>query len=498
MQTESTVPVPVTRHVRRPPPRRNMLRKRGESPSFPDETWKNILAFICAQPLEKHKAPPATLVKLSMVSRQLRRLIEDDDEMWFDLLSRHENRFFEWQRHKRHYALTYMLHAVPGLHFSPRPDFESDTRDNTLNYFSFYPGQRVPPRIPPGDYPYWPEMCIKDRPLTAEQHALVVAHGRKSLRLNYVHRCGGCGARGKHTPFWGLNMRVCASCRTDSFVSSAELSEDCGIDFWRALPDIAGRVYYYTVQGRNRGQIDHCSASPHARLSLERAVAAKLHPGLVFFWRPHLEAVFGDLGARKVAWREERRMRARATLLAASRALFVRLAIAQRGKSVSPITSHLFFMSKPGQRSQADLVAIHGQNELGWYPGRLLLAGTMRERARAALQREFLEHAGRLTLPSIKGRSAREAVLRVLRAHEANRALDVGWYPQLSRCPPTGARHTVLRSHHGKAADPAAPRLELLPPPPLPPVPEEPEQPEQPEQFGSYLDSTDDSSDDDA
>ena len=447
-------PVAVTRHVRRPPPQRNLLRKRGESPSLPDEAWKNILAYICAQPLEKHKAPPATLVKLSMVSRQLRRLIDADSEMWFDLLSRHENKFFERERHKHNYATTYMLHAVPGLHLSPYPDWH--TVGANLSYFSFYPGQRFPPRIPPANYPYWPEMCIKDQVLTAEQMGDLVAHGRKSMRITYVHRCGACGARGKHTPFWGLNMRVCASCRTDRFVSSAELFADYGIDFWVHLPDIAGRVFYYIVQGRNRGQLDNCSADTHARLSMERALAIKMHPGLVFFWRPHLEAVFGGLHARKIALRDPGRLQAKGRLVSAARALFVRLSIAQRGKPLSAITSHLFFMSKPGQKAQADLVALHAPSQLGWYPSRLLLAGDRRERARATLQREFLEHAGRLTLPSIKGRTTREAVLRVLRAHEANRPLDVGWYPQISSSPPTGDRHGMLWLHHGRAVYPGA------------------------------------------
>ena len=452
MQTESTASVPVTDHYRRPPPRRNMLRKRGESPSLPDETWKNILAYICAQPLIKNKAPPATLVKLSMVSRQLRRLIDADSEMWFDLLSRHENKFFERERHKHNYATTYMLHAVPGLHLSPYPDWS--TSASSLNYFNFYPGHRFPPRIPPADYPYWPEMCIKDQALTAEQMGDLVAHGRKSMRITYVHRCGACGARGKHTPFWGLNMRVCASCRTDRFVSSAELFADYGIDFWVHLPDIAGRVFYYIVQGRNRGQLDNCSADTHARLSMERALAIKMHPGLVFFWRPHLEAVFGGLHARKIALRDPGRLQAKGRLVSAARALFVRLSIAQRGKPLSAITSHLFFMSKPGQKAQVDLVGLHAPPQLGWYPSRLLLAGDRRERARATLQREFLEHAGRLTLPSIKGRTTREAVLRVLRALEANRCLDVGWYPQISESPPTGDRHGILWLHHGRATYP--------------------------------------------
>ena len=447
-------PVAVTRHVRRPPPQRNLLRKRGESPSLPDEAWKNILAYICAQPLEKHKAPPASLVKLSMVSRQLRRLVDADSEMWFDLLSRHENKFFERERHKHNYATTYMLHAVPGLHLSPYPDWQ--TIGANLNYFNFYPGRRFPPRIPPADYPHWPEMCIKDQALTAEQMGDLVAHGRKSMRITYVHRCGACGARGKHLPFWGLNMRVCASCRTDRFVSSAELFADYGIDFWVHLPDIAGRVFYYIVQGRNRGQLDNCSADTHARLSMERAIAVKMHPGLVFFWRPHLEAVFGGLHARKIALQEAGRLQAGGRLVSAARALFVRLSIAQRGRTLSAITSHLFFMSKPGQKAQADLVALHAPSQLGWYPSRLLLAGDRRERARATLQREFLEHAGRLTLPSIKGRTTREAVLRVLRAHEANRPLDVGWYPQVASSPPTGDRHGMLWLHHGRVVHPGA------------------------------------------
>ena len=111
-------------------------------------------------------------------------------------------------------------------------------------------------------------------------------------------------------------------------------------------------------------------------------------------------------------------------------------------------------MSKPGQKAQADLVGLHAPSQLGWYPSRLLLTGEKRERARATLQREFLEHAGRLTLPSIKGRITREAVLRVLRAHEANRPLDVGWYPQVAASPPTGDRHGILLLHNGRATYP--------------------------------------------
>ena len=447
-------PVYVMPHNRRPPPRRNMLRKRGESPSLPDEAWRIVFAFIEAGALVKNKAPPATLVKLSMVSRQLRRMVYGDGDLWYRLLVRHENGFFDRARRKHHYTMTFMHHAVPGLHFSPRPDYEVPT--SSLNYFGFYPGQRVPPREPPDNYPAWPQMCIKDQVLTPEQRAEVVEHAKRSLRINYVHRCGGCGARGKHTAFWGLGMRVCASCRMDRFISGAALFAECGVDFWKAFQAIAGSVYFYTIDGRNRAQLASCSASPHDRLSQERAVAAKMHPQHIFFWRAHLEEALGGLQARRDAHWEPSRQRAKAALVAAGRALFVRLTIAQRGKPVSAMTSHLFFMSDPSQKKEADLVALHAPSQLGWYPSHLTLQGAKRERARAALQRAFLEHAGRLTLPSLKGQSTRQAALRAIRRHEAERAVDLGWYPQVSVSPPGTGRWGDLATHRGREVTPGA------------------------------------------
>jgi hypothetical protein len=438
------VPVPVASHRRRRPARKDPLRKRGETPGLPDEAWRLILAHIAGGPFTRHRAPPFVLTIASMVNRQLRRLVAASDTLWYDLVCRHQNAYFDRTKEFMRFAVTSVIPEAPGLHFSPLPDWEAPDHQPHFNYDLPGPGgvdlewrlTQEQKRAKRRALPAWPNLCLRGAELDDAQWAAALAHGKRLLRMEYVRRCGACGARGKHTPFWGLGFRVCKDCRADRFVSNAALYADYGLDMWLEMDHLAGSVYFYTMstQGGHR-RLAAASFSAHDRRAAAIIAGEMIHPQqLAFFWRPHLEAVFKDLEARARAVRDAQRLAAAARIAAAGRALFTRVAIGQRGHPVSPVTSHLFYMSGPEQRGDADVVALYQPTEFGWYPGQLALGGEKKERARRALQTAFLQHADRLTLP----RAIHPArVLGILRRHEAERAtaneVALGWYPQVGR-----------------------------------------------------------------
>jgi hypothetical protein len=237
-------------------------------------------------------------------------------------------------------------------------------------------------------------------------------------------------------------MRVCDACRADRFVSNAALYAECGVDFWRELPRLAAAgVFFHTADVHLDTVLNRCSLSAHDRMAAAAAVARRETPTLVFFWRPHLEAVLGPLADLATLARCPDRAAAGGRLRGFARALFTRLAIAQGGKPIRVTTSHLFYMSEPGQRRERDLVGLHGSTSFVHYPSEIGKGNATRERARIAVQAAFLAHAGRSTLPRVRGRGRRRATVAQLRLLEVRRATAAPWYPQFSVAPAFELRH---------------------------------------------------------
>ncbi len=164
---------------------------------------------------------------------------------------------------------------------------------------------------------------------------------------------------------------------------------------------LACRVFYFFVD-KSEGQLQtHFS---------NRAVdfARRTSPH-VFFWRPHLEAVF-DLPAAEARQRVAR-TKAAPRLTACVRALYARLTIAHQGKPVKPISSHVFYTAHSGEWASG----LHTAH-LPLYP--VAATSDAVANARAMLQRLFLAYDGRLVVPRTRNPAR---TLDALRQHEATR-----------------------------------------------------------------------------
>lgn len=115
------------------------------------------------------------------------------------------------------------------------------------------------------------------------------AYARKAFALMFGQRCGMCGCRWHHEPYWPLGMRVCKLCMAGNLMSSWELLDRYGThyaDISRLIGN--GRVFYFFQEfGAKQDRLPPHSSTP-ADISNRR--------NMWVFWRPHLAKVI-DLPA---------------------------------------------------------------------------------------------------------------------------------------------------------------------------------------------------------
>jgi hypothetical protein len=130
---------------------------------------------------------------------------------------------------------------------------------------------------------------------------------RKAFALKCVDRCGMCGCRHRHDPYWSLGMRVCQLCMAENTISSWELVNTYGVHYYDIMRDITGKVFYFsTPLNTKQHNVSFLSAQGHWHLGNTKAT-------LVMFWRPHLSKLL-DLPA---LYQEQKRRRAGVELLCA-------------------------------------------------------------------------------------------------------------------------------------------------------------------------------------
>ena len=210
----------------------------GVSKDFP---WETVLSF-----LRDHKR---SMILLQMVDRNLRGLIANDHGYWLKIFRWHlSNKAFCVQEVKDPlYPCLRLwksgLHGVP-VHMGV---LRGDSDDAALG-FGF------------------------DEAFTS--------YVRRAFAITYGTRCGMCGNRYRHEPYWSLRMRVCRLCVEANTVSSEELYHKYGVDYSDLLVQVVGKVFVF--QAANTGKDDrvglHCMGIADLR---NRAFT-------YLFWVPHL------------------------------------------------------------------------------------------------------------------------------------------------------------------------------------------------------------------
>lgn len=264
---------------------------------------------------------------------------------------------------------------------------------------------------------------------SAPRRQRLAAHARKLVAVAKGSRCSLCGCRYHHHPIWNLGIRACDLCLKENTISGTALYADFGIDFTRHAAVLAFHVFYFVVEhGRQQDGRVQAHFSNRAVDFAHRTIPH------VFFWRPHLEAVF-DL-AEAEARQRVARTKAAPRLTAAVRALYARLTIAHQGHPVKPISSHVFFTSQSSEWAQ-------GQHAAHLPLSPVSSTTEAIAAARALLQRLFLAYDGRLVVTRTR---CPRRTLDMLRQHEATRChRRVPWYSPSIYCIKGGDHGALFR-----------------------------------------------------
>ena len=106
---------------------------------------------------------------------------------------------------------------------------------------------------------------------------------RRLFALMHGTRCGVCGCRRRHEPYWSLRMRVCKLCMAQNTISSQTLFQKYGVDYSDIAADIAGRVFYFNMSVNVvNDRVSFSEALPHEMRN--KAVQ-------YMFWLPHLSKI---------------------------------------------------------------------------------------------------------------------------------------------------------------------------------------------------------------
>lgn len=208
----------------------------GLSKDFP---WEIVLRF-----LSRHSR---SLILLQMVDKNLNNLITTDHKLWLDTFKR------EIKSHA--YCIRSITDPVyPGLKLW-KPQLTG-----LPVYAGPLPGESDASSLAPG--------------FQAEFSSYV----RRVFALKHGMRCGMCGCRYRHDPYWSLRMRVCRLCMENNTISGVLLSKKFGVDFSELLARFPGKFFFYGCH----------SYLSDDRVSTHGMSKADLHNSTYIFWMPHL------------------------------------------------------------------------------------------------------------------------------------------------------------------------------------------------------------------
>lgn len=273
------------------PKRRNRGRQWRNRPKVSsnlskDFPWEVVLRFL--------KDHARSLILLQMVDKNLNHLITTDHALWLKVFR---------QEIKSHAYCTRSIKdpAYPGLKlWKPH-----------LTGLPVYSGPL------PGD--------VDDASLKPGFQAEFSSYVRRAFALKHGTRCGLCGCRYRHDPYWSLRMRVCRLCMENNSITGVQLRRKYGVDFSELLVRHPGRFFFYSCGG-NMGGDD--------RLSFHGMSRADMQNPVYVFWMPHLRRLldFGEMYQRQL-----RRRRAGVVLSSAVRRRWV---VAQQHLFVTRKASH--------------------------------------------------------------------------------------------------------------------------------------------------------------
>jgi hypothetical protein len=251
---------PMVRKKARPP--RQWKRREKPSPcmmsNFP---WETVFQHLLAH--------PRSLIMMQMVDKGLAWRLAKDHHLWNKIFRRHLYRCSHLDRQIKQTRFPSLKLGKAGLTGIPV-------------HLGMIRGDPNSESLKPGF----------DEEFTA--------YVRVAFSLMHGPRCGLCGSRWHHEPYWSLGLRVCKLCMANNLITSWELLDRYGIHY----ADIAtifgfGRVFYYYQEfGAKQDRLPPHGALP-SDLSHRRCMWV--------FWRPHLErlidlpALYVEQKARKQA-----------------------------------------------------------------------------------------------------------------------------------------------------------------------------------------------------
>jgi hypothetical protein len=227
----------------------------------------------------RHLFPyPRSLILMQMVDKNLAGRLQNDHALWVLIFKRH---------------LFRCVHTARQVHQTRYPALKLNKVGLTG-----IPMHTGPVKGDIGNYTFPDDF-----------EAQFTAYARKAFALKFGHRCGLCGCRWHHEPFWSLGMRVCKLCMSNNLLTAWDLLDRYGTHYADITGLIGhGRVFYFYHEFGPKQ--DHLP--PHGA---DRADLAHRRSMWVF-WRPHLELSL-DLPALYAAQKE--RKRAAAVLTAVAR-----------------------------------------------------------------------------------------------------------------------------------------------------------------------------------
>lgn len=205
-----------------------------------DFPWEVVLRFL--------KGHSRSLILLQMVDKNLRHLITTDHTLWLDIFKR------EIKSH------AYCVRSI------------KDPIYRDLKLWK----------------PHLTGLPVYSGPLPGDSDASSLKPGfetsfssyvRRVFALKHGTRCGMCGCRYRHEPYWSLRMRVCRLCMENNSISGVMLNKKYGVDFSDLLVKFPGKFFYYNCGG----------SSSDDRMSFHGMSRADLNNTNYAFWLPHLK-----------------------------------------------------------------------------------------------------------------------------------------------------------------------------------------------------------------